>query len=131
MGAELQCRPRVVCLPLSRAQHTSLQNGTVLAQLGGLRPHHRGPIQHPPQDAVLTMSGQHVKALVCCHFPEPPEAWLILILKAPSCGAPQCWAGSLKEGGCRAEPQPRLYLLKYLSTWKFLPCQSTDNFRMV
>ena len=80
---------------------------------------------------MLTMSGQHVKALVGRHVPKPPEAWLILSLKAPSCGAQQSWAGSLKVGSHRALPQPRLNLLKYLSTWKILPCQSRDNLRMV
>lgn len=108
MRAGLQCRPRVVGSPPSRAQHTSLHDGTALVQSGGQSGETRSLAlaQHPPPGAALTMPGQHVEALVCCHFPEPPEAWLILILKAPSCGAQQSWAGSPKWGSSGRSPHP-------------------------
>lgn len=131
LGAGLQCRPRVVDSPLSRAQHTSLQDGTALVESGG----HQTPSQGPGTASSLRCYTHHVgpacKGLGLLSFPGTARS-----LAHPRSQGSELWGttewGWQPEGRqSRGRAQPRRNLLKYLSTWKFLPCQSRVNFRMV
>lgn len=76
-------------------------------------PHPRGPELNPrPEGLGLTVPGHQVQLYISCQLPEPPEAWSVLVLEAPSCGDTRGLGWAVPGTRERGQPPPRGALTK-------------------